>query len=130
MPDRNDEQAGAGAEGDRDPGADVAGHEHVHGEACAHDHGHGEGEGGKHALPEPSLQLHLFHLASQVTMALGEIENPLTGKRDKDLPTARFLIDLIAMLERKTAGNRTEEEDAYMRGVLTNLRMAYVAKSK
>jgi Domain of unknown function (DUF1844) len=104
-------------------------HAHVHGEACAHDHGH-DGATGAHKLPEPSLQLHIFHLASQVTMALGEIENPLSGKREKDLPTARFLIDLVAMLEQKTAGNRTEEEDLYLRGVLTNLRMAYVAKSK
>lgn len=83
----------------------------------------------EHELPEPSLQLHVFHLASQVTMALGEIENPLTKTREVDLPTARFLIDLIAMLQAKTEGNRTEEEDAYLAGVLTNLRMAYVRKA-
>jgi len=111
---------------------EVAGaHVHEHGEACAHDHEHEHGAAaGGRTMPEPSLQLHVFHLASQVTMALGEIENPLSGKREKDLPTARFLIDLLAMLEQKTAGNRTDDEDVYLRGVLTNLRMAYVAKSK
>ncbi len=120
-------------------------HEHAPGETCGHDHGHEHEVAGAHehghehehdtaagtrTMPEPSLQLHVFHLASQVTMALGEVENPLSGKREKDLPAARFLIDLLAMLEQKTAGNRTEEEDTYLRGVLTNLRMAYVAKSK
>jgi hypothetical protein len=123
-------------------------HEHAPGESCGHDHGpeHGEQGGHEHGeaaahvheheaavggrtMPEPSFQLHVFHLASQVSMALGDIENPLSGKREKDLPTARFLIDLLAMLEQKTAGNRTTEEDAYLRGVLTNLRMAYVARS-
>ena len=76
------------------------------------------------------LQTHLFHLASQVSMALGEIENPVTKKREVDLPTARFLIDTIAMIDEKTAGNRTPEEDEYVSGVLTNLRMAYVNKAK
>lgn len=80
-------------------------------------------------VPEVSLQIHVFHLASHVGMALGETENPLTGKREKDLRTARFLIDVIAMLDEKTRGNRTAEEDEYLTGVLTNLRMAYVSKS-
>jgi hypothetical protein len=88
-----------------------------------------EESGSEHALPEASLTLHVFHMASQVGMALGETENPLTGQREKDLPTARFLIDTIAMLEEKTRGNRTKEEDEYITGVLTNLRMAYVARS-
>jgi hypothetical protein len=81
------------------------------------------------AVPEASLQVHVFHLASQVGMALGETENPLSGKREKDLRTARFLIDVIAMLDEKTRGNRSPEEDEYLTGVLTNLRMAYVSKS-
>jgi hypothetical protein len=87
-------------------------------------------DAGARELPEASLQLHVFHLASQVTMALGEAENPLSGKREVDLPTAKFLIDVIAMLEVKTAGHRTPDEDQYLSGVLTNLRMAFVAKSK
>ena len=94
------------------------------------DPGHaGDAGAGDAGIPEASLQIHVFHLASQVGMALGETENPLTGKREKDLRTARFLIDVIAMLEDKTRGNRTTEEDEYLTGVLTNLRMAYVSKS-
>jgi len=88
------------------------------------------GAPGAPPLPEPTLIVHVFHLASQVGMALGETENPLTGKRDTDLRAARFLIDTLAMLEEKTRGNRTAEEDEYVAGVLTNLRMAYVRKSE
>ncbi|MGQ0553069.1 MAG: DUF1844 domain-containing protein [Planctomycetota bacterium] len=106
-----------------------AGHEHC-GHDHDHDHEHGGHEHGEQRLPEPSLALHVFHLASQVGMALGETENPFTGQREKDLPTARFLIDTIAMLEEKTRGNRSPDEEEYLRGVLSNLRMAFVARSK
>ncbi len=91
--------------------------------------GEGAGEGGR-ALPEPTLIVHVFHLASQVGMALGETENPMTGRRETDLRAARFLIDTIAMLDAKTAGNRTPEEDEYLKGVLTNLRLAWVRKAE
>lgn len=80
-------------------------------------------------MPEISFNLHVFHLASQVGIALGETENPISGERGTDLAVARFLIDTLAMLEEKTRGNRTQEEELYMQGVLTNLRMAYVSKS-
>ena len=81
-------------------------------------------------MPEVSFNLHVFHLASQVGIALGETENPVTGGRTVDLAVARFLIDTLAMLEEKTRGNRTQDEELYMQGVLTNLRMAFVSKSK
>jgi hypothetical protein len=89
----------------------------------------GGGDDAEHALPEPTLTVHVFHLASQVAMALGEVEHPLSGKRETDLRAAHFMIDTIAMLEEKTRGNRTPEEDEYLSGVLGNLRMAYVSKS-
>jgi hypothetical protein len=88
-----------------------------------------DGDDAAHALPEPTLTVHVFQLASQVAMALGEVEHPLSGRRETDLRAAHFLIDTIAMLEEKTRGNRTPEEDEYLSGVLGNLRMAYVSKS-
>ena len=84
-------------------------------------------EGGE--FPEASFTRHLFDLAQQVAIALGEVENPITKRRDVHLPAAQFLIDTIAMLEEKTRGNRTSEEDSYVQGVLANLRVAFVSKS-
>lgn len=80
-------------------------------------------------MPEPTLILHVFTLAAQVGVALGETENPVTHQRGTDLRAARFLIDTLAMLEEKTRGNRTSEEDEYLAGVLANLRMAFVRRS-
>lgn len=86
------------------------------------------GDTGERQLPEPTLIVHVFHLAAQVGMALGETENPVTGTKATDLRAARFLIDTLAMIEVKTRGNRDADEDEYLSGVLANLRMAYVRK--
>ncbi len=81
-------------------------------------------------FPEANLTRHVFDLAQQVAIALGEVENPLTNKREQNLPAASYVIDILAMLEEKTRGNRTDEEEQFVSGVLSNLRMAFVAKSK
>lgn len=77
-------------------------------------------------MPPASFQTHVYHLASQVAMALGQVENPVTKERNKDLRAAQFLIDTIAMLEDKTRGNLSDDEAQYISGVLTNLRMEFV----
>ena len=89
----------------------------------------GADESGLPPMPAPTLQTHVFHLASQVAMSLGHVENPVTGKKELDLRAARFLVDTLAMLEEKTRGNRTDEEDTYVAGVLADLRMKVVNAS-
>jgi len=42
-----------------------------------------------------------------------------------DLGLARQNIDILAMLERKTAGNLTKEEQDLLRGLLYQTRLAY-----
>ncbi len=46
------------------------------------------------------------------------------------LPLARQTIDLIALLEEKTAGNLSGEEERLMSQLLVELRMKYTAKCK
>ena len=43
---------------------------------------------------------------------------------------ARYKIDLLAMLQEKTEGNRTPEESKLLDDVLYQLRMLYLQKSK
>ena len=47
-----------------------------------------------------------------------------------DLRGARGIIGLIEILERKTEGRRTPEEDQVMAGLLYELRMAYLARAR
>ncbi|MCK4537401.1 MAG: DUF1844 domain-containing protein [Candidatus Krumholzibacteria bacterium] len=73
----------------------------------------------------------LFHhlLAMFQTLALqqlGKITNPVTGKVERDLQQARITIDMIAMLQKKTAGNLEEDERKLLDSILIDLQMNYV----
>ena len=81
-------------------------------------------------FPEATLTRHLFDMAQQVTIALGEVENPVTKTREPNLPAARYLIDMLTVLEEKTRGQRNEEEETYLTQLLPVLKMGYVNKSK
>ena len=63
-------------------------------------------------------------------VSLGQVADPVTGERHRDLEQAQFLIDLLGMLREKTASNRTAEESAVLDEVLATLRMAFVRASR
>jgi hypothetical protein len=77
-------------------------------------------------LPPATLSFLVTTLATQAMVSLGQVPNPFSGKVEIRLPEARHFIDTLAMLEEKTAGNRTPEESALLRGALHQLRMAYI----
>jgi hypothetical protein len=63
-------------------------------------------------------------------MALGEIENPVTKKKEANLDQARYVIDILGLLEEKTNNNLTPEEKNAISHVLYELRMRYVERAK
>lgn len=77
-------------------------------------------------LPEVNFNSLIFSLSSSALFHLGEIADPQTGEKKKDLPLAKHAIDTISILEEKTAGNLTEEEARFIENVLTDLRWRYV----
>ncbi len=81
-------------------------------------------------LPEVSFNSLIFSLSSTVFFHLGEIADPQSGKKAKDLPLAKHTIDIIAMLKEKTEGNLTEEEKKFIENILTDLRWRYVNSTK
>jgi hypothetical protein len=84
----------------------------------------------QHQLPPATLAVLVTTLATQVMMLLGQIPSPLSGKAEIDLPQAQHFIDTLAMLEEKTAGNRTPEETRLFDNLLHELRMFYVQVSR
>ena len=54
------------------------------------------------------------------------IEEPGSGQKTKNLPLAKQTIDLLAMLEEKTRGNLTSDEENILKNILYELRMLYV----
>ena len=81
-------------------------------------------------LPEVSFNSLIFSLSSTVLFHLGEIADPQSGKKAKDLPLAKHTIDTIAMLKEKTEGNLTEEEKKFIESILADLRWRYVNSTK
>jgi len=57
---------------------------------------------------------------------LGKVPHPQTGKTQQDLAAARLFIDQLEMLEVKTKGNLTKEEEALLKQSLSHLRLLYV----
>jgi hypothetical protein len=68
-------------------------------------------------------------LAMQASLFMGEIPNPETNEPIEDLNRAKYLIDELGVLEQKTAGNLTPEEERALKNILFDLRMKYVKKA-
>jgi hypothetical protein len=64
--------------------------------------------------------------SSMALMLLGKSPNPQTGETVRDLEAARMLIDQLEMLQVKTRGNLTPDEDALLKQSLTTLRLSFV----
>lgn len=79
---------------------------------------------------EPSFGTLLISLSTQALMHLGEIPDLEGGEAPRDLAAARHIIDLIAVLERKTQGNLDADEAALLERILYDLRMRFVAISR
>jgi hypothetical protein len=83
-------------------------------------------QGKEYALPKIDFSTFVLSLNSSTLVQLGMIEDPATGQKVKNLPLAKQTIDLLAMLEEKTQGNLTTDEDNILKNILYELRMLYV----
>ena len=81
-------------------------------------------------LPEINFPSLIFSLSSTALFHLGELPDPQTNEKKKDLPLAKHAIDTIAMLKEKTAGNLTGDEEKFIENVLTDLRLRYVKEKR
>ncbi len=77
-------------------------------------------------LPRVDFSSFILSLYSSVLVQLGKIEDPSTGKTEKDLDLARQTIDMMAMLKEKTKGNLDTEEENLTETLLRELRLAFV----
>lgn len=72
----------------------------------------------------------ILSLATSALIHLGQEANPATGERSVELPAARQVIDLITLLEEKTKGNLTPDEENLLRQILFTLRLKFVEVEK
>jgi hypothetical protein len=74
----------------------------------------------------PLVETLVSWLTPQIMVLLGKVMNPMTQKTERDLPSARALIDLLAELEEKTEGRLEEGEKRLLQKTLTELRLNYL----
>ncbi len=77
-------------------------------------------------LPGGNFTLLVQKLGYQALIGLGILENPLTKKREPNLPHAQMVIDDLMMLRDKTRGNLEPEEDEHLNRVIGDLQRQYV----
>lgn len=88
------------------------------------------GAGVEDALPKVDFATFVLSLSHSALMHLGEAPHPETGATQKNLLLARQTIDLIGMLEEKTKGNLSGDEERLIGQILFDLRMRYVETTK
>lgn len=69
-------------------------------------------------------------LSTEALALMGEMPHPATGERMHDLGGAQQLIDIIGILQDKTRGNLSHDEDTLLDAILFDLRMKYVEKAR
>ncbi len=72
----------------------------------------------------------VLSLATSALVHLGVDVRPETGTRSVNLPLARQTIDLIGLLQEKTKGNLTKEEEDLFSQILYTVRVQYLDAEK
>jgi Domain of unknown function (DUF1844) len=85
---------------------------------------------GPRALPPADFATLVLSLGSSAVMYLGEAPGPDGKKPARNLPMAKHAIDLLTVLEEKTKGNLTAEEEQILESLLFDLRLRFVESLK
>jgi hypothetical protein len=71
----------------------------------------------------------VMSLASSAFVHMGDAPHPETGSVVEELALAKQTIDILGMLEAKTKGNLSREEETFLENLLMDLRLRYVQKT-
>jgi Domain of unknown function (DUF1844) len=69
-------------------------------------------------------------LIAQAYMSLGMLPNPYQPQTKADVGAARQMIDILTLLQDKTRGNLTPDEDEFLTTYLGELKLAFVKITK
>ncbi|MFB3903651.1 MAG: DUF1844 domain-containing protein [Acidobacteriota bacterium] len=72
----------------------------------------------------------LLSMATSAMVHMGEVADPATGRPAENMQAARQTIDILTMLRDKTQGNLSGDEQRLLDGLLYELRLKFLSKSK
>ena len=94
--------------------------------AASPDDAKGSANGG---MPPATFETLVSTFATQALFAMGAIPDPRSGQRMANMDMARHNIDMLGVLEEKTKGNLTEEQENMVASTIYELRTRYVQLS-
>jgi hypothetical protein len=81
---------------------------------------------GEDSLPAIDFATFVLSLSHSALVHLGDAPDPSGAVPPRDVAMAKQTIDLLVVLQEKTTGNLTGEEERLLDQVLYDLRMRYV----
>ena len=81
-------------------------------------------------FPEINFATFVASLNASALLQLGAIEDPTTGTKNKNLPMAKQTIDILSMMQEKTTGKLSKEEENLLKNILYDLRLMYVKEKQ
>lgn len=85
-----------------------------------------KGTAGQTQMPKIDFSTFIFSLNSSALVHLGVINEPGSDKKMKNMVIAKQTIDILGMLQEKTKGNLTDDEENLLKNILHDLRLMYV----
>ena len=73
---------------------------------------------------------YIAFLSTNALLGLGLVENPVTGKTEKNASLVRFTIEILDMLKEKTKGNLDDEEKKMLDATTANLKFQFLEMKK
>jgi len=83
----------------------------------------------EYTLPEMNFPSFILSLHASAMFQFGDIADPVSKKKERNLPAVKQTIDILDMMKKKTSGNLDDEEEKLLDGILYELRMRYVKES-
>jgi hypothetical protein len=78
-------------------------------------------------MPPASFEMLVTMFATEAMVAMGQIPHPATQQMSLSPEHARYTIDMLEMIQKKTKGNLESGEETMLIDLLHQLRMLFVA---
>lgn len=82
------------------------------------------------ALPAVNFSTFVLSLSSSALFHFGTLPDPVSKTTQRNLGLAKQTIDILGLLQEKTRGNLTGEEQSLLDNLLYDLRIRYVEELK
>ena len=97
---------------------------------CGCEEGKVPNKEGKCVMPEVTFPALVMSFNTSALYHLGEIADPATGKKIVDLELARHAIETLVVMQEKTKGNLTSDEEQMLKNILYDIKLRFVKATK